>query len=58
MDDHVAKITAQQGAKLGKWTRPDIVVASIKSYTYVHGKQFDLVTFEVKPTHQINVTAV
>jgi hypothetical protein len=42
----------------GIWTRPDITVAAMTSYTYVPGRHFDIVTFEVKHYAGLNVTAV
>ena len=53
------EITAQQGSKpTGKWARPDITVASSRTFPYVPGRHFDVITFEVKPQDQVNVTAV
>ena len=58
-DDVVAEITAQGGRRAdGKWSRPDITLASSKMYPYVPGKQFDVITFEIKPTESVDVTAV
>ena len=42
----------------GIWTRPDITVAAMTSYTFVPGRHFDIVTFEVKHFSGLNVTAV
>jgi hypothetical protein len=52
--------TAQQGRRDtgGKWTRPDITLASYNSYKYVPGKQVELNTFEVKTSDSLDVTAV
>lgn len=44
--------------KDGIWTRPDVTVAAMTSYTYVPGRHFDIVTFEIKHHSAINVTAV
>jgi BarA-like signal transduction histidine kinase len=54
------EVTAQQGSRLtgGKWTRPDITVASSRTFPYVPGRHFDVITFEVKPQDQVNVTAI
>jgi hypothetical protein len=60
LDSLVAEITAAQGSKQtrGKWTRPDITVASFKTFPYVPGRHFDLITFEIKPTATIDVTVI
>lgn len=59
-DSPAIEITARQGAREtgGKWSRPDITLVSSTTYPYVPGKQFDVVTFEVKPSNAIDVTAV
>ena len=60
LDSVIVAITAQQGSKQtgGKWTRPDITVASLRTFPYVPGRHFDVITFEVKPHDQVNVAAV
>ena len=54
------EITASQGSKAtgGRWTRPDLVSVAVRTYRYVPGKYMEVVTFEVKPSDAINVTAV
>jgi hypothetical protein len=54
------EITASQGSKAtgGRWTRPDLVSAAVRTYRYLPGKYMEVVTFEVKPKDTINVTAV
>jgi hypothetical protein len=63
--DHLAipiavEITAAQGRKQtgGRWSRPDIVVAEVKTYLYVPGKHLSITTFEVKVADTIDVPAV
>jgi hypothetical protein len=58
--DFVAEITAHQGRREtgGKWSRPDITLASYNTYPFVPGKHFDVYTFEVKTSDQLDVTAV
>lgn len=60
LDSQIAEITAQQGARPtgGRWTRPDITLASYKTFAYVPGKHFDLITFEIKPYDTLDVTVV
>lgn len=60
LDSIVVEITASQGARQtgGKWTRPDITVASYKTFPYVPGRHFDLFTFEIKPVETIDITVV
>ncbi len=54
------EITASQGSKAtgGRWTRPDMVSVAIRAYHYLPGKYLEVVTFEVKPSDSITVTAV
>ena len=44
--------------KDGIWTRPDVTVAAMTSYTYVPGRHFDIITFEIKRHSGFNVTAI
>ncbi len=59
-ESSIVQITALQGRRLtgGKWSRPDIAIATLSTYPYVPGRHFDVVTFEVKPSDAIDVTAV
>ena len=54
------EITAAQGRKAtgGWWTRPDLVSVAVRTYRYLPGKYMEVVTFEVKPSDAITVTAV
>lgn len=54
------EITAAQGRRAtgGRWSRPDIVSVSVKTYLHVPGKYIELTTFEVKPCDTIDVSAV
>ena len=54
------EITAAQGRKAtgGRWTRPDLVSAAVRTYRYLPAKYMEVVTFEVKPCDAIDVTAV
>jgi len=60
LDDVIVEVTAAQGSKAtgGRWTRPDISAASLRTFPYVPGRHFDVVTFEVKPQDQVTVSAV
>lgn len=60
LDQHIVEITAHQGARVtgGRWTRPDITLASLRTFAYVPGKHFDVVTFEIKPCDTIDVTVI
>lgn len=57
---HAVEVTASQGRRStgGTWTRPDIVVAGLRMFTYLPNKFFDLITFEIKPSGNFDVTAV
>ena len=59
-DHSIVQITAQQGSKAtgGKWSRPDIAVASLSTYPYVPGRHFDVVTFEIKTPDGSDITCV
>ena len=54
------EITAAQGSRItgGRWTRPDLVSAAVRTYRYLPGKYMEVVTFEVKPFDAIDVKAV
>ena len=56
----IVHTTARQGRRDtgGRWSRPDLVLATQSSYPYVPGRHFDVITFEVKPSDAIDVTAV
>lgn len=59
LDVVIVEITAQGGRRSdGKWSRPDVTLASYKTYPYVPGRHFDLITFEIKPTEGLDVTVV
>lgn len=59
-DDFVVEITAQPGRVQtgGTWTRPDIALLGTKSYPYLPGRYFDIVTFEVKTSESLDVRGV
>jgi hypothetical protein len=59
-DYSIAEITAHQGRREtgGRWTRPDITLATYSTYPFVPGKHFDVTTFEVKRHDALDVTAV
>jgi hypothetical protein len=47
----VSEITASQGRRAtgGKWTRPDVIIAAVRTYQFTPGKRLEIITFEVKP---------
>lgn len=59
-DNHVLQVTAQQGSKMtgGKWSRPDVAIATLSTYPYVPGRHFDVITFEIKTADGLDVTSV
>lgn len=59
-DDFVVEITAQPGRIQtgGTWTRPDISLLGTKSYPYLPGRFFEIVTFEVKTAEALDVRGV
>ena len=60
IQDFVIYQTAHQGRRDtgGKWTRPDITLASSNTYTYVPGRPVEIRTFEIKAHDGLDVTAV
>lgn len=60
IETYVVEPTGLQGRTEtgGKWSRPDITLASYTTYPYVPGKHFDVITFEVKVVDGFDVTAV
>lgn len=60
IDPLAVEITASQGGKVtgGRWTRPDLVSVAVRTYRYLPGKYMEVVTFEVKPSDAVTVTAV
>jgi hypothetical protein len=60
IQDFVIDCTAQQGRRDtgGKWTRPDVTLASCNTYKFVPGKQVELKTFEIKTFDGLDITAV
>lgn len=59
-ENWMSEVTALQGGKItgGKWSRPDITIATMSTFPYVPGRHFDVITFEVKPAQALDVTAV
>jgi len=47
----ISEVTAQQGRRVtgGKWTRPDLTLVAVRTYTFTPGKRLEVITFEVKP---------
>lgn len=60
LDFSKVEIVAHQGSKQtgGAWTRPDIVVAGYKTFTYLPDRYYFFITFEIKKTSSVNVVAV
>ena len=56
----ISQITASQGSKStgGKWTRPDIVVVAVNTYSYLPGKIMDIISFEIKTSKDFDVSGV
>jgi len=58
--DCAIQITANQGRRAtgGKWTRPDLAVVAVKTYTYLPGRFLQVITFELKPAGFLDVAWV
>ena len=54
------EITAHQGARAtgGRWSRPDLVWVSVRTFQFLPQKVLEIITFEVKPVDAIDVLAV
>ncbi|TXN65360.1 hypothetical protein [Methylobacterium sp. WL6] len=51
--------TSKKDSKIeGRWTRPDLTLISHKKFPWTIGREFDVVTFEVKRPDSCNVLAV
>jgi hypothetical protein len=59
-DESLVEVTALQGRRDtgGRWSRPDITMASMTVYAYVPGRHFDITTFEIKPPDGIDISVV
>lgn len=58
-DEVMVEITAHGGRRnTGTWARPDVAVATWSGFLYVPHKQFDLITFEIKPADNIDIRCV
>ncbi|MEO9902713.1 hypothetical protein [Nisaea sp.] len=42
----------------GIWSRPDLTVAAMTTFSHIPGRYFDVITFEVKHIEGLNLTAV
>lgn len=54
------EVTGHQGRRQtgGKWTRPDIIAVSVKTWDYVPGRHLEVFTFEVKLGRSLDISAV
>jgi len=52
--------TAALGTKKtgGVWTRPDLSLVAVHTFTYIPGKTLELITFEVKPADDFRIEGV
>ncbi|MFN3809596.1 MAG: hypothetical protein ACK4S6_03165 [Roseateles asaccharophilus] len=59
-DNYLVEVTAKQGSRAtgGKWTRPDVTVVGYKTFPYLPGRYLEVISFEVKPTSTLDITAV
>lgn len=56
----VSQITASQGSKStgGKWSRPDIIIVAVNTYSFIPGKVMDIISFEIKTGNDFDVSGV
>jgi hypothetical protein len=59
-DNYLVEVTAKQGSRHtgGKWTRPDVTVVGYKTFPYLPGRFLEVISFEIKPTNTLDITAV
>ena len=59
-DEHLVEITAWKGSANtgGPWSRPDIAVLATRTFPFLPGRQFDIITFEIKPLRETKVQGV
>jgi len=59
-DNYLVEVTAKQGSRVtgGKWTRPDVTVVGYKTFPYLPGRFLEVISFEIKPTSTLDITAV
>lgn len=59
-DNYLVEVTAKQGSRQtgGKWTRPDVTVVGYKTFPYLPGRFLEVISFEIKPTNTLDITAV
>jgi hypothetical protein len=59
-DNYLVEVTAKQGSRStgGKWTRPDVTVVGYKTFPYLPGRFLEVLSFEIKPTNTLDITAV
>lgn len=60
LENCIIEITANQGSKDtgGKWTRPDLTIIDLKSYTFYPSKILEVITFEIKPFMSYGIESV
>lgn len=46
----ISEITASQGRRAtgGRWTRPDLTLVAVRTYSFTPGKRLEVITFELK----------
>lgn len=54
----ILEVTASQGRRAtgGRWTRPDIAIVSVNTFSYLPGKFLEVTTFEIKPKDMFEIT--
>ena len=63
-DEDIKRFVVDKTADLGRkktygvWTRPDLSLVAIHTFTYIPGKTIELVTFEVKPADDFRIEGV
>lgn len=59
-DNYLLEVTAKQGSRATgcKWTRPDVTVVGYKTFPYLPGRYLEVISFEIKPTCTLDITAV
>ncbi|MFZ0962160.1 MAG: hypothetical protein WAO35_14765 [Terriglobia bacterium] len=58
--EYVTEISAHKGKTHtgGKWTRPDVTLVSVGTYTFIPEKTIEVITFEIKPEDATGVEGI
>jgi len=58
--DYILQNTSTQGRKFtgGSWTRPDVTLITVDTFSFIPGKVMNIITFEIKHNAQFDIYGV